>query len=132
MTETKKVIFFDGYCGLCNGFVDFILKIDKEELFSFSPLQSDFAKSTLPAEFTRDLKSIVVSMNGINLKGASAVLAVLKQLKSPWKTVSYLSILPLPILNFVYELVAENRYRLFGKRSTCRLPTPEEQKRFIL
>ena len=55
-----KIIFFDGYCGLCNGFVDFILKFDKNAVFKFSPLQSEFAKTKLNQSDVEDLKSVVV------------------------------------------------------------------------
>lgn len=131
-SEQDKVIFFDGYCGLCNGFVDFIMKVDKKNIFYFSPLQSDFAKKNLPSEYTSDLKSIVVLINGQSFRKAKAVLAVFEQLGGLWWTLSLGKILPESLLNILYDLIASNRYRLFGKSDTCRLPTPAERQKFIL
>jgi predicted DCC family thiol-disulfide oxidoreductase YuxK len=127
-----KVIFFDGYCGLCNGFVDFVMKIDKAGVFKFSPLQSDFAKANLKLEDIQQLKSVVVLIDGKTFRKAQAVMKVFAELQGGWKALSILGLLPSGILNLGYDLVAENRYRLFGKRETCRLPTPEERTRFIL
>jgi predicted DCC family thiol-disulfide oxidoreductase YuxK len=127
-----KVIFFDGYCGLCNGFIDFVMKIDKKGVFKFSPLQSEFAKAHLKPEDIEQLKSVVVLIDGNTFRKAPGVMKVFKELNGMWKAFSALGILPSGFLNFGYDLVAENRYRLFGKRETCRLPTPEERTRFIL
>ncbi len=127
-----KVIFFDGYCGLCNGFVDFVMKIDKAGVFKFSPLQSDFAKANLKLEDIQQLKSVVVLIDGKTFRKAQAVMKVFAELEGGWKALSTLGLLPSGILNLGYDLVAENRYRIFGKRETCRLPTPEERTRFIL
>lgn len=127
-----KVIFFDGYCGLCNGFVDFMIKIDKEGLFKFSPLQSEYAKSNLNPSDTLDLKSVVVLIDGKSYRKAEGVFKALTSIGGVWRMAAILNSFPNSILNFGYELVAENRYRLFGKRDTCRLPTQEEKSRFIL
>ncbi|MGE3608649.1 MAG: thiol-disulfide oxidoreductase DCC family protein [Bacteriovoracaceae bacterium] len=128
----KRVIFFDGLCGLCNGFVNFILKIDRNNNFIFSPLQSEFAIQTLPQELTHDLKTIVVLIDGQTFKKAQAVFAVFNEIGGIWKMISLLKILPNFLLDFVYDLVASNRYQFFGKKDSCRLPTPEERKRFII
>ena len=127
-----KVIFFDGYCGLCNGFVDFMIKIDKEGQFKFSPLQSEYAKSNLDPSDILDLKSVVVLIDGKSYRKAEGVFKALTSIGGVWRMAAILNSFPNSILNFGYELVAENRYRLFGKRDTCRLPTPEEKSRFIL
>lgn len=127
-----KVIFFDGYCGLCNGFVDFIMKVDKSGVFKFSPLQSEFARANLRPEDIEELKSVVVLIDGKTFRKAKGVMAVFKELGGIWKGLSLLGVLPSGFLNTGYDLIAENRYRLFGKRETCRLPTPEEKQRFIL
>ena len=127
-----KVIFFDGYCGLCNGFIDFMMKIDRSAKFKFSPLQSDFARSTLRSEDVNDLKSLVVLIDGKFYRKAPGVLRALAELGGTWKLISILRILPSGLLNLGYDVVAQNRYRLFGKSDTCRLPTPVEKTRFIL
>jgi predicted DCC family thiol-disulfide oxidoreductase YuxK len=127
-----KIIFFDGYCGLCNGFVDFILKFDKNAVFKFSPLQSEFAKTKLNQSDVEDLKSVVVIINDKTYRKAEAALKALAELGWPWKILLIFSLLPEKVLNLFYDLIAANRYRIFGKRETCRLPTPEERERFIL
>lgn len=132
MKEPNKIIFFDGICGLCNGFVDFIMRIDKDKQFQFSPLQSEFAKKTLPEKYTSNLSSVVVQIDGKTFKKAEAALAVFRELGGIWGGISQLRRLPLPLLDWGYNLVASKRYAIFGKRETCRLPTPAERERFIL
>lgn len=130
--QNRPVIFFDGVCGLCNGFVDFVLSQDKNKKFLFSPLQSDFAKKNLPAPFTEDLTSVVLMINGETLSKTDAVLRVMKELGSGWRILTIGQYLPAFLRNKLYDMVATNRYRLFGKKETCRLPTEEERQRFIL
>lgn len=127
-----NVIFFDGVCGLCNGFIDFIMKIDREAKFKFSPLQSEYAKTALPPEYTATLDSVVVQLNGKTFRKSKAVFAVLKELGGVWSLAGVFGVLPEKILNKGYDLVAEYRYKIFGKKETCRLPTPEERARFVL
>ena len=127
-----NVIYFDGVCGLCNGFVDFIIKIDRDSKFHFSPLQSEHAKKSLPPEFVKDLDSVVVQIDGKTLRKSKAVFAVLKKLGGVWGVASALGVLPEGVMNKAYDMVAENRYKIFGKKETCRLPTPEERSRFLL
>lgn len=126
-----KVIFFDGYCGLCNGFIDFMMKVDTEAHFKFSPLQSDFAKAHLEPEDISDLKSLVVLTNGKATRKAHGVIIALSELGGLWKLISIFRILPASFLNLGYDFIARNRYKFFGKRDTCRLPTPEEKARFL-
>lgn len=127
-----NIIFFDGVCGLCNGFVDYMIKVDKKGVFKFSPLQSEYARTHLSAADVNDLKSIVVLIDGKTYRQAQAVLKALSHLGGIWKLGLVFGELPEGLLNWGYNLVAQNRYRLFGKRETCRLPTPEERSRFIL
>jgi predicted DCC family thiol-disulfide oxidoreductase YuxK len=127
-----KIVFFDGYCGLCNGFVDFMMKADKQAQFKFSPLQSEYAKANLSPSDVEDLKSVVVLIDGKTYRKAEGVLKAVSSLGGVWKLSIALGILPASILNLGYNLVAENRYKIFGKSDTCRLPTPEERARFIL
>jgi predicted DCC family thiol-disulfide oxidoreductase YuxK len=126
-----NVIFFDGYCGLCNGFIDFVMKHDMQNKFLFSPLQGEFAKSHLSPEEIQDLKSVIVMINENKFRKSKAVFAIFKELGGMWSFFLVLNILPLRILDFGYEIVASNRYRWFGKRSTCRLPSAEEKLKFL-
>lgn len=127
-----NVIYFDGVCGLCNGFIDFIMKIDRKNMFKFSPLQSEHAQKNLPKEFTEDLDSVVVQIDGQTLRKSKAVFAVLKRIGGVWTVASSVGLLPESFLNKAYDMVAENRYKIFGKKESCRLPTPEERQRFLL
>jgi predicted DCC family thiol-disulfide oxidoreductase YuxK len=127
-----NVIFFDGYCGLCNGFIDFMMKVDKKGIFKFSPLQSEFAKQHVDSSDIKELKSVVILIEGKTYRKAEGVLKALSLLGGVWKSSLLLTALPNKILNVGYDLVAENRYSLFGKRETCRLPSPEERSRFIV
>ena len=127
-----KVIFFDGVCGLCNGFVDFMLKVDKDKLFYFSPLQSEYAKTHLPENYTQILDSIVYLDNGALLTKSDAVLKILGEMGGIWKISAIGKVFPRFFSHFVYDLVATNRYKIFGKKENCRIPTPEERSRFLL
>jgi predicted DCC family thiol-disulfide oxidoreductase YuxK len=128
---SKKIIFFDGVCGLCNGFVDFVMAVDKNKQFFFSPLQSDFAKSHLPEKATKNLNSVVLLINGKQYSKSDAVLKILNEIGGLWKLSSIGKILPMKVRDFAYDLVAKNRYQIFGKKDSCRLPTAEERTRFI-
>lgn len=130
-TKDQPIIFFDGVCGLCNGFVDFIMAIDHKKRFLFSPLQSEFAKTHLPSELTKDLKSVVLLSEGKLHTKSGAVIKVMNEIGGIWKIVALGKILPSIFANKLYDLVAENRYSLFGKKETCRLPTEEERQRFV-
>jgi predicted DCC family thiol-disulfide oxidoreductase YuxK len=101
-------------------------------VFKFSPLQSEFAKTKLNQSDVEDLKSVVVIINDKTYRKAEAALKALAELGWPWKILLIFSLLPEKVLNLFYDLIAANRYRIFGKRETCRLPTPEERQRFIL
>jgi predicted DCC family thiol-disulfide oxidoreductase YuxK len=127
-----KVIFFDGHCGLCNGFVDFMMKVDPKGIFKFSPLQSEFARQNLPAEDIQELKSVVVLIDGQILRKSEGVIAALQELGGVWSLTKTLNVLPSFIRNKGYDLVAANRYKIFGKKDSCRLPTQAERERFIL
>jgi predicted DCC family thiol-disulfide oxidoreductase YuxK len=126
-----NIIFFDGVCGLCNGFVDFIISVDKNAQFKFSPLQSEFAQSHLSPEMTANLDSVVFLKDGKTFRKSQAVIKVLEGLGGIWSLAKIGKIFPEKLLNNAYDLVAQNRYKLFGKKETCRLPTPAERARFI-
>lgn len=130
--NSEPIIFFDGVCGLCNGFVDFVIQVDKQHVFKFSPLQSDFARAHLPDSDIIELKSVVLIKDGRTYRKSEAVFEVFKSLGGAWGALSWFKILPQPLRNHGYDLVAKYRYKFFGKKETCRLPTPEERQRFIL
>ena len=135
------IVFFDGVCGLCNGFVDFLLARDSRRLFLFAPLQGETAGRLIhdehhrPGERNRPsrlLDSVVLLEEGIEYRNSTAVVRILHRLGGGWRIVSgLLWVIPRPIRDAGYRLVAVSRYRLFGKKETCRLPTAAERERFL-
>jgi predicted DCC family thiol-disulfide oxidoreductase YuxK len=133
------VVLYDGVCGLCNRVVKFILRRDKQAVFQYAPLQSPWAAQVLARHGANatdlDTFYVVIGGNGQEeklLSRSSAVIHVLRQLGGIWRALAgAFQILPRPVRDWMYRLVARNRYRLFGKHETCPLPTAEERKRFV-
>jgi predicted DCC family thiol-disulfide oxidoreductase YuxK len=127
------IIFFDGVCNLCNAFVQFVIKRDKRSQFKFASLQSEAAKGMLPENFFSDAKlsSVVLLEDGKVFSKSTAALRILRRLAGPWKLLYVFIILPPFICNLVYDIIAKNRYRWFGKKESCMVPTPELKHRFL-
>ncbi len=126
------MIFFDGVCGFCNRFVDFVIRTDSRREIFFSPVQGETAVefSLYQNEPPREWKIAYVDENGLH-EGADAVLLVLKRLGGFWNLPALLIYIPRPVKEFFYGIVSRNRYRIFGKRDKCRVPSPEERERFL-
>jgi len=126
-------ILFDGVCNLCNEFVVFTIRRDPEAKFKFASLQSEIGKH-LQKKFniktTECTSMVLIDRNKCYIK-SDAALRVLKELNGIWSMFYFFIIVPRPIRNFVYDLVAKNRYRWFGKKSQCMVPSPEMEKRFL-
>ena len=125
-----RVILFDGICGLCNAWVDFILKRDPKGSFRFAPLQGEYASQVAP-EQASELKSIVYLRSGQKYTKSGAVLRILKDLGGIWQAGWIFWFIPFFIRDFFYSLVAGNRYRIFGQRESCRIPSQGERERFL-
>ncbi len=132
MAEAReRIIFFDGVCGLCNRFVDRLLRIDRGGVFRFAPLQGSTAHDRLPIGLADALSSVVYLREGVVLTRSTAALRILIDLGG-WRTLHRLwFIFPRALRDAVYDWVALNRYKWFGKREVCRLPTQEERARFL-
>jgi len=129
----KPVVFFDGVCGLCNHFVDFILKRDPAGKFLLAPLQGETARQFLSSEDIASLNTVVLLWQGKRYRHSSAIVRVMWILGGFWKVpTALLWIIPKPLRDLGYSCVSVMRYKLFGKKSTCRMPTPEERSRFLL
>ncbi|HUO25256.1 MAG TPA: DCC1-like thiol-disulfide oxidoreductase family protein [Candidatus Aquilonibacter sp.] len=134
-----SIVLYDGVCGLCNRFVQFILPRDRHAIFRFAPLQSSLAARILARHGAdpRDLDTVYVVLNPEQpeeclLARSDAVLFALKQLGGLWKLLALLSgAVPRPIRDWKYRLVARYRYRLFGHYDSCPLPSPETRDRFL-
>jgi predicted DCC family thiol-disulfide oxidoreductase YuxK len=127
----KPVIFFDGVCGLCNRFVDFVIRRDRRRVFLFAPLQTESATRLLPGALAGSEDTVVVLQGGGVLVKSAAVLRILELMGLPWSALSVFRIVPGAILDRVYDAVARRRYSVFGKREVCRVPTPDERSRFL-
>ena len=128
----KHIIFFDGVCNLCNGAVDFIIKRDDNYQFIFESLQSPIADQILGKSHSKSLEYIIVKTSaGELLSKSEAVFFISKRINGFTKLILIFSILPLSITDFFYSLIARYRYKLFGKRNTCRMPNPDDKFRFL-
>jgi predicted DCC family thiol-disulfide oxidoreductase YuxK len=131
-TLEHPILFFDGLCGLCNSSVDFVMKCDTQNVFRYAPLQGETAAEHLSVNDREDLDSVVVKMPEGTFRHSSAIVRILWKLPGIWPVMgTLLWLIPRPLRNFGYRLVAKNRYRFFGKKETCRLPTPEEIGRLL-
>ncbi|MCX6274011.1 MAG: thiol-disulfide oxidoreductase DCC family protein [Bacteroidetes bacterium] len=129
----NSIIFFDGVCNLCNGFVQFVIRRDKSAKFKFASLQSAAAANMLkPFDFPLDeLKTIVLVQDGKIFLRSRAVLRIASQLGGAWKLAAMLYIFPSFFSDAVYNLISKYRYKLFGKKDSCMIPTPELKSRFV-
>jgi predicted DCC family thiol-disulfide oxidoreductase YuxK len=131
--SSHPIILFDGVCNLCNGFVQFILKRDTKDVFRFGSLQSEQAQLLLKqyAPKTIDLSTVVLLDGGTAATESDAVLLIAKKLGGVWSILYVFIILPKFVRDALYRFVARHRYKIFGQRDSCMIPTPEIQKKFI-
>jgi predicted DCC family thiol-disulfide oxidoreductase YuxK len=127
------IILFDGICNLCNGLVRFIIKRDRIGRFKFASLQSDAGHEWLKrfGITTNGFDSVVLIREEKYYLKSTGVLKILRDLGGIWKAFYIFIIIPRPLRDFVYDLIAKSRYRIFGKRDTCMIPTPELKDRFL-
>ena len=126
-----SIVFFDGTCSLCSGFVNFIFRFDKKKKVYVASLQGKTAKSLLPIKYIENYSTVVFVTNGKIYDQSSAVLRVLSLFSFPWSLLSIFIFLPEPIRDFLYILISKNRYRIFGRRDSCRVATVKERDRFL-
>ncbi|MEC0696736.1 thiol-disulfide oxidoreductase DCC family protein [Bacillus atrophaeus] len=129
----NRVLLFDGVCNLCNGAVQFIIKRDPDGLISFSSLQSETGQrllklNGLPTEY---FDSFVFIEDGKVYTKSTAAIKVFRHLRGAWRFSVVLLAVPRPVRNMVYSLIAKNRYKWFGKKNECMLPSPAIKKRFL-
>ena len=127
----RAVLLFDGVCTLCNGFVQFVIQRDPAGRFQFATLQSDAARRLLQAAPQPLPDSLVLVENGQVFLRSTAALRVVRSLRFPWPLAFVLVAVPRPLRDWVYDIVARNRYRWFGRRDVCMVPTPELRARFL-
>lgn len=127
------VILFDGVCNLCTASVRFVIKRDSRKRFRFASLQSMVAEKLLGrALHDHDrLDSVVLVVDGKVHRKSTAALLTAKRLDGLWPLMSALLVIPWPLRDWVYDWIGNRRYRMFGKRDECWLPSPELVQRFL-
>lgn len=124
------ILFFDGVCGLCNSSVNWLLKADRKGVLRFAPLQGETAKDMLPISERESLDSVLLKDNAGLHRRSRAVVRVLEHLGGRYSLYAWLLwLVPLPLREIGYKIVAKSRYKIFGKKETCRLPTAAERGR---
>ena len=134
--ENSNVIFFDGYCFLCNRIVDFLISKDRNQLLQFASIQSEFASKMFSSQqmfILEDQKfSTVVFLQKGKIKTKSeAVIAIISTFGGVYRLANVFHVIPRSFTDFLYMFVANRRYRWFGKRDFCRMPTDEDLGRLI-
>jgi predicted DCC family thiol-disulfide oxidoreductase YuxK len=129
----QRIILFDGICNFCNDSVNFIIRHDPAKKFRFASLQSAAGQSLLhSAKLPRNLHTIILLEEDQWYDQSTAILRICKELTGFWKVGYLFIVVPKSVRNLVYRRVANNRYKLFGKRASCMIPTKEVKERFIL
>jgi len=128
------VILFDDCCNLCNGVVQFVIKTDKRKNFKFAAMQSEsgqalLKRSDLPTE---NFNSFVLIIGCRYYIKSRAGLLVFKELGGYWKLLYIFILIPRPLRDLVYDIIARNRYLIFGRREQCMVPTAETKDRFLV
>jgi len=128
----KPIIFFDGVCAMCNAFVNLALRIDRRGIFLFAPLQGTTARELLPplSDDPREWSMIYLDEKGIHDQ-LDASLEVYRRLGGVWSLPALARYVPRAIRTPLYRIVARNRYRWFGRKDECRIPTASERQRFL-
>jgi predicted DCC family thiol-disulfide oxidoreductase YuxK len=131
--QNGPIIYFDGVCNLCERSVQFILRIDHKKIFRFASLQGKAGQAMLDANRLphHDLKSFVVQEGEKIYTKSTGALRVLKHIGGPWSLLYMFIIVPPFIRDGVYAFVSRNRYKWFGEKNSCWLPTPDLQQRFL-
>lgn len=134
MESNKKIILFDGVCNLCNGAVQFVIKRDKKDVFRYAALQSEVGQNLLEARKidTSKIDSIILIEPGVAFYTKSdAALEIARGLGGLWRLLLVFQWVPSSIRDIIYDFVARNRYRWFGRKEQCMVPTPELQAKFL-
>ncbi len=128
----KKIILFDGVCNFCNQSVQFIIHNDPHEHFLFASLQSDTGQELLQQyNIPTSANSLILIEQDTYYTESTAVLKIARGLNGFLPLLFIFIIVPRPVRNLVYKFIAKNRYKWFGKRTTCKIPTTNEKKRFL-
>jgi predicted DCC family thiol-disulfide oxidoreductase YuxK len=136
--EGRALLLYDGVCALCNGVVQFLMNHDTRDRFRYTPLQSNLGREILASFDIHTLpEGVILLTDALTTKQrffqrSDAVVAALRLLSRPWRLLGKtLALLPRPLGDWAYGIVARLRYRLFGRYDTCPLPPPEQRSRLL-
>lgn len=132
--ENKKIILFDGICNLCNGAVIKVIKNDKKNVFLFAPIQSETGQKIinhLGIDTSKTDSIILYEPNKAYYIKSAAALQIMKEFSGFWKLMQIFTILPDAFNNIFYDFIARNRYKWYGKKESCMIPTPELKAKFL-
>lgn len=126
-----NIVFFDGNCGLCNSFVDFLMKEDRNDILKYSALQGETAKSYINTIDSSNLKTVIFFSEGKIFTKSDAIIEIFKSMGGIWRLFVVLKIFPKKFRDFFYEIIAANRINWFGQMETCRMPTEKERDKLL-
>lgn len=131
--QNHPIILFDGVCNFCNFWVNFVIDNDKKDTFRFAALQSEKGQLLLQKLKlnTSDFDTFVLIVSNKYFTKSTAALKISKELSSIVKIFYIFIFFPKPIRDFIYDLIAKNRYKFFGKKEVCRIPTDKERAKFL-
>jgi predicted DCC family thiol-disulfide oxidoreductase YuxK len=133
MAQDQDIILFDGVCNLCNGAINFIIARDPKDRYRFAALESDIGQELLKRHEidSETIDSIVLIRDNEAFTKAGAALRIAGGMSGAWPALGVFRIIPRFIADAVYDLIARNRYRWFGKKESCMIPTPELKRKFL-
>lgn len=133
MSQTQSIVFFDGVCNLCNGFVQFVLKHEATAHYQFCSLQSEFANHFFKEKHfvSIGIDSVIVFENNQFYIESAAAFKIISKLKWPYRAFGIFAMLPNFINNSIYKLIAKYRYKIFGKTNVCWVMSNNYNERFL-
>ncbi|MDT0685688.1 thiol-disulfide oxidoreductase DCC family protein [Autumnicola psychrophila] len=134
LPENKKIVLFDGVCNLCDGAVKFIIEHDKKDVFRFASLQSDLGRKLIAERGLdpEELDSVVLIEPGVAYyRKSTAALEISRELSGGYSLLKNFLALPEGFRDLIYDFVAANRYKWYGKKESCMIPTPALKEKFL-
>jgi len=131
LLSPKPIVFYDGVCGLCNRFIELLYRTDRYKVLAYASLQGQAAKEKLSSDLVENMETIVLELDGKQYHKSDAVLRILSAVGGFWRLTVIFFMVPAFIRDAIYGLVAENRYKIFGKFETCPLPPRDFKEQFL-
>lgn len=129
--KESGIVYFDGVCSVCNGFIDFLITRDDNHSLQYATLQGETAQKNLSTDLYKDIDSLIFQTSKKIYTQSNAALMSISSLGGFWKFALWLRLIPKFIRDTIYKTIAKNRYTWFGRRDTCRMPTENERGRIL-